>query len=681
MPNPPTATLRVTLRSLLLGTFGGLAICAFAAFNDWAMNNTFLIGNNMPVGAIMLVFLFVLLVNGPLSRWWPSRAFSSFEIAVAFMIMLTMCALPTSGLIRYLLPNIVMPFHMATENERYKEYLSQLGVSRWVFPDFNGSRPVNWIGDTLATSYNSRWLDPNTSPYGKWITPFLSWGIFVAALFWALICLVCIVLRQWRDNEHLPFPLAQIQLSIIEAPPRGQWLNDLFRKRSFWIAFSAVFLLHVNNGLYVYFPKYFVQITRGYDFQTLLVDPPWNFVDTGFKKTVIYFSVIGVTYFLNSSVAFSLWFFYVLMQVSKMVLGSTGQDAGMPGLTDQSQGVCIAFFLSLMWLGRHHWKLVISQALRGEREGEPVGTYLSYRAAFFGLVGSFVAMVAWLTLAGTTVIGACVIVTVVLISYVLVTRMVAETGLIHGGMRLNAVRPFEFWWYYTGKVVPSDTFYLGNVVQCTLFDYREIVPVYLSHGAVNIDHTKPDLTIAQERRIGRKLLAWLCLSLALGYSVAFFAGLWTQYNYAISMDQIPMTPIDQFGQQDSPRYNVMEPIVNYGVLPEQRFSPAEHFTFGFSAAAVLSYLRLRFAWWPLHPIGYMMVQTFPVAVFWFSIFIGWLLKIVILRVGSVGFYKALRPACIGLLLGESAAAGFWLLTSVVLNSLGMPYRAYFVMPQ
>mgnify|MGYP001332644932 CR=1 FL=1 len=49
MSNLPTPTLRVTFRSLLLGTFGGTLICAFAAYNDWAMNNTYLIGNNMPV--------------------------------------------------------------------------------------------------------------------------------------------------------------------------------------------------------------------------------------------------------------------------------------------------------------------------------------------------------------------------------------------------------------------------------------------------------------------------------------------------------------------------------------------------------------------------------------------------------------------------------------------------------
>ena len=192
-------SFRVSARSLLLGLAGGSLLCLVAGYNDWAMNNTFLIGNNLPVGVIMLTLFFVLLINGPLSRWWPGKAFNSFETAVAFMVMLTMCAIPTSGLVRYLLPNLVMPFSMAADNQGFRGVLEKLTVAHWIFPDFDGGRPVEWIGDTLASAYNARWLDPDTSPYGRWITPFISWGIFFGALFWALICLTCIVIRQWRD--------------------------------------------------------------------------------------------------------------------------------------------------------------------------------------------------------------------------------------------------------------------------------------------------------------------------------------------------------------------------------------------------------------------------------------------------------------------------------------------------
>ncbi len=675
-------TTRITFRSLLLGLLGGIALCAFAPYNDWAMNNTFLIGNNMPLGAIMLTFLFVVLVNGPLSRYWPSKALTSFEAAVAFMVMLTMCALPTSGLIRYLLPNIVMPFQMALDNQGYRDFIETLHVKKWMFPGFNGNRPIEWVGDVLASGYNARWLDADTSPYGRWITPFLSWGIFFGALFWALICVVCIVLRQWRDIEHLPFPLAEVQSSIIATPREGKWFNDLLSARGFWIAFFAVFLLHVNNGLHEYFPKYFVEISRGFDLRLVLSEKPWNFTDEGCRKAVIYFSVIGVTYFLKSSVAFSLWFFYVLMELTKMVLGLQGQDTNLPGLADQTQGVSIAYFLALIWVGRNHWRLVVAQAFRGERAGEAVGTYLSYQTAFWGVVGGFILMCAWLTLAGASLGGACVVVATLLIAFTLITRIVAETGLVHGGLRLNALRPFTLVSHYAGHHVPPDTFYLASLVQATVYDYREVVPVYFSHGAFTIDKAKSErMAPSRERQIGRKLIAWLCLSLAIGYAVSFFSALYVHYNYAVSMDVAAMSPIDTWGQQDNVKWGVMEPNLNYARDLQPTYSPAKHLAFGFGATTLLSFLRLRFAWWPLHPVGYLMLETFPSSTFWFSIFLGWLLKIVLVQFGSSGLYRACRPACIGLLVGESAAAGFWLITSVVLNQCGYAYHAYYVMPQ
>src|SRR5690606_10843262 len=67
----------INWRSVLLGLIGVTIICALTPYNDYALNNTFLIGNNLPLGVVMLTFLFVVLVNGPLNRWWPGKAFTA----------------------------------------------------------------------------------------------------------------------------------------------------------------------------------------------------------------------------------------------------------------------------------------------------------------------------------------------------------------------------------------------------------------------------------------------------------------------------------------------------------------------------------------------------------------------------------------------------------------------------
>src|SRR3954447_21019088 len=103
----------ITWRSIFLGLIGVILICGVTPYNDYALNNTFLVGNNLPIGVMMLAFLFALCINGPLSKWFPHLAFTSGEVAVAFAMTLVSCALPSSGLMRALPASLVVPFNEA----------------------------------------------------------------------------------------------------------------------------------------------------------------------------------------------------------------------------------------------------------------------------------------------------------------------------------------------------------------------------------------------------------------------------------------------------------------------------------------------------------------------------------------------------------------------------------------
>src|SRR5262245_59586969 len=75
-----TAVRAITWRSVLLGMAGVVLICGLTPYNDYALNNTFLVGNNLPLGLVMLLFMITVLINAPLSRWRPQAALSSGEI-------------------------------------------------------------------------------------------------------------------------------------------------------------------------------------------------------------------------------------------------------------------------------------------------------------------------------------------------------------------------------------------------------------------------------------------------------------------------------------------------------------------------------------------------------------------------------------------------------------------------
>lgn len=86
-----------------------------------------------------------------------------------------------------------------------------------------------------------------------------------------------------------------------------------------------------------------------------------------------------------------------------------------------------------------------------------------------------------------------------------------------------------------------------------------------------------------------------------------------------------------------------------------------------------SFMRNRLLWWPIHPMGLAVGATWPMQCVWFSIFIAWMIKAVILKYGGIGIFRKLRPLFLGLILGGFATAGIWLIidffTGMVGNSL------------
>src|SRR5207244_2496484 len=156
----------------------------------------------------------------------------------------------------------------------------------------------------------------------------------------------------------------------------------------------------------------------------------------------------------------------------------------------------------------------------------------------------------------------------------------------------------------------------------TFFDFREVVPVYASHSVKLADQTLPD-----DRKTGRRFMLALALALLVGHFTSFFSTLWMEYQYAFTRD-VQAVRVNEWGAYDNPYGAIVYQNVAYSKAHfPQPHSSAAHFSFGFAFTALLSFLRLRFAWWPLHPIGYLMLGTFPIAHLWFSTFIGWLAKV------------------------------------------------------
>jgi hypothetical protein len=688
----------VNVRSVLVGLVGVCFICLLTPYNDYVVANTFFVGNFLPIGLVLFILSLLMLVNAPLWRFAPRQAFDGGELAVVMGMMLVSCGIPSSGLMRYLPSHLIAWWYLAdgggARAAQYRQLLDSLHLPDWMFPAYAGKTAAQRGNDPLVTHFWNRVPNvPNTVwdhfwavPWHAWLVPALTWGMCIAALFGALMCVSVIVRRQWAENERLPFPLATIYVSLIEPPEEGKVFNALFRASGFWVAAITVFCIHGINSLHVYSQTYFPIIPLKYNMNDVFTTAPWNRIDWFCKTATIYFSIVGITYFLQTKIAFSLWFSIILLQVVKMVLPSVNGEWKESGVPDQRFGAMIPYALMIIWVGRAQWALVIRHMLRRTRPGDAEGRYLPYFAAGWGLIICLAVLIGWLMMVGASLIGAIVLVAMMMTIYIIITRIVAETGMTFVQFQVPFTRP----WVYLANNLPGTaevrttqgSYFLGNVFFWMFGnDMREALPVYATHAMRVADIE----AYSDQRTWHRGILFTACLGLALvvGYFAAGASTLFCQYNHAATLDIQGSSPINPYGLGSSAQAS-LDMSVDYvppGTGPKgENHNRWAHFAAGAAIVAFLSLMRLRFEAWPLHPVGFLLVYTYPMAMIWESVLVGWLAKVVVLRVGGSQLYRQGRSFFIGLIIGEAGAAACWLVVSLVRLSFGYPYHAISLLP-
>jgi len=78
---------------------------------------------------------------------------------------------------------------------------------------------------------------------------------------------------------------------------------------------------------------------------------------------------------------------------------------------------------------------------------------------------------------------------------------------------------------------------------------------------------------------------------------------------------------------------------------------------GFVTSLGLAACRFRYAWWSLHPAGYMAANSWGMHIYWSSFFTGWLVKTALLRAGGFKAYRGAFPWFMGLIMGDVVSQG------------------------
>jgi hypothetical protein len=169
-------------------------------------------------------------------------------------------------------------------------------------------------------------------------------------------------------------------------------------------------------------------------------------------------------------------------------------------------------------------------------------------------------------------------------------------------------------------------------------------------------HTLEGFKVAEESGMhsGRLVVAMVIATLV-GIVAAFWAYLTVSYQTGFQFDMPKMA---------NRPYLSLE---NWFYHPTGMDIPATIFMgIGFLFTGLIWWLRRIFPLWPLHPAGYAIASnTWTFGWLWFSVFISWATKSMLLRFGGLGLYRRAYPLFLGLILGEYLIGGGWVLIRLI----------------
>ncbi len=644
----PGVTARVVGLSLVLAVAFGYVIPLI----DVKSSNTFLGAAHLPPGAISVLLVMLLIINPLLGLLSRGAKFTRNEILTLYITCLFSCLVPGHGGENFFVSTLIGPFYYATQENKWLQFLEPY-FKPWMTPALaDGGR----YGDTGRAVVESWYTGNANVPWGAWLVPLFVWGGFVLASYVMLGCLSVILRAQWGEKEALSFPLLRLPLEMTEDVDRARSFTPFFRNPMMWTGFALAFSIQLLNGLHLYFPDV-PAVPLDINTTQLFTEAPWN--QMGATPIRVLPIAVGITYLLTSEISFSLWFFFWFIKFQLIAAYSVGfPPTGLPKAvghlmgpqsftTYQMIGGYIAYVGLVLWAARSHLGHVTRRAFgrapagAGEKH-EP----LSYPVAFWGFVLSLTFIVGWSVAAGIRLDVAVALWISYLIIAIALTRVVVEGGLLfvqQGWMPLGAFAQItgsgQGTWLTPATLVP------GSMLQITMFtDLRAfLLPSFIQ-----------SFKLARDRGIkARPLLALIAAVVV----ITLVMSLWMNVRLGYKHGGLGLNGwFAVYGPQQSAK-NAAALIRG---TPDATPANAVWLVLGIAYTAGMFWARSRFLWFPLHPLGFLMSITYPMNTLWFSIFLGWLCKVIITRFGGNDTYRKTTPAFLGLALGDVTMMLIWL---------------------
>ncbi len=512
-------------------------------------------------------------------------------------------------------------------------------------------------------------VDGGAVPWGRWMPVLIVWGGAFMVLSLSLGCLVSLFRAPWAEDEHLTFPLAELALSLAPDPQEQPGRPWLLKSWLFWLGFAVAALYDGSNIAHAFLPG-IKAVGQDFDLSPLLSERPWSAlrpIDLVFRP-----EIVGLGYLVPKDVLLSVWSLYLVFRVENFLATLFGYTAGAGFPHDRAQGMgaYIALGLFTLYAGRHHLLRVLQAAVGRGADGKASEHSIPPVVAIWGVIVGFLALTALMVAGGMAPLTALSYVALIYLCTLAYSRVRAQTGLpITYGMPREEMYETVLYLQPTNGHL-SDAAVRNESVFALFQTLSRMTFGQLAANQLEGFHIARRSDIERSHLIGAIVLGLLG-GLVVGYAIHLL----DSYNYGWNI-------LD--GGSTEGGYRTRQALTSYSRM-QSRVHPGEPLTPGTSIARgaglglamLMLWLRAKYLRFPLNPVGLALAGTFGGPI-WFAVFMAWLAKTIVLRLGGAHAFRQLTPAFLGLAIGHFLmAGGIWGIVGAVNEEVAKRYLLWF----
>lgn len=614
-----------------------LLTCVLVPLNCWWVSASILRGGGSPTQVSLfynaVTTMLILLGIGLLLR----RLNRVFVLNRAELLVIYSCISIGAGLAgvdRFL---VLMPLishaHWFATPENDWINLFHLHIPEWLV--INNKRVLEGYYYGFSSIYESHNLI-------AWLPKIFWWTLFIAAVHLVMLCMCLIFRKQWVESERLSYPIIQLPSEL--TAPKGRF----FRSPWMWLGLSIGVTIDIINGLNFLFPAVPSLGGKLYDLRRIFTERPWNGI--GWSPIGVFPFGVGLSFFIPLDLSFSCWAFWLIWRAERL-LGTIAGWRGLPRFpyeAEQSHGAYLGLCVLAIWMSRKYLKQILSTLFSRSRPKANISTQsdnepVSYRLICLALLAGTVFIVAFCLKMDMSLWVIIVYFAIWFAIAIAITRLRAELGSpVHD---LHFIGPDEMLPRLIG---------IRRLGAVNLTGFSYLYFLNRAHRSHAMPHQLEGFKLAEGANIPlRRFATLMMLASVLGALGSFWAYLSMYYAEGGGPG---------FGRESFGR---LESWLTYAAPPDV---PAIGFaSFGFIVTLLLAAMRMRFLWWNLHPVGYAISGSWAINPMIGSIFVGWLLKWLVLKYGGIRLHRKAIPFFLGIVLGEFIIGSFWSLLAVGLD--------------